>query len=101
MEEEVEPAPALRILKMSKTEWHYLLFGTIGAAINGAFPFVFAFLLGEIFGVSSFCVSVLYSTCMPRVAQSSQQAPFISMMIGSIPAADTCKKSQSTLYGKS
>ena len=37
---------------MSKTEWHYLLFGTFGAALNGSFPFVFAFLLGEIFGVS-------------------------------------------------
>lgn len=38
---------------MSKTEWHYLLFGTFGAAINGSFPFIFAFLLGEIFGVSA------------------------------------------------
>lgn len=38
---------------MSKTEWHYLLFGTFGAAINGSFPFVFAFLLGEILGVST------------------------------------------------
>jgi hypothetical protein len=53
----VKPAPALEILKMNKTEWHYLLFGTFGAAINGAFPFVFAFLLGEIFGVSGFLFS--------------------------------------------
>ncbi|XP_028400885.1 multidrug resistance protein 1-like isoform X2 [Dendronephthya gigantea] len=51
IEEEVEPAAALRIIKMSKPEWHYLLLGTFGAAINGSFPFVFAFLLGEIFGV--------------------------------------------------
>ena len=36
---------------MSKTEWHYLLVGTIGAAIKGAFPFVFALLIGEMLGV--------------------------------------------------
>ena len=48
----MEPAPLLRIIKMSKTEWHYLTLGTFGAALQGSFPFVFAFLLGEIFGVS-------------------------------------------------
>lgn len=52
-EEEVEPAAGLRIIKMSKTEWRHLLLGTIGAAINGAFPFVFAFLIGEMLGVGN------------------------------------------------
>jgi hypothetical protein len=52
LEEDVQPAAGLRILKMSKTEWYHLLFGTIGAALTGSFPFVFALLLGELFGVS-------------------------------------------------
>jgi hypothetical protein len=49
---------------MSKTEWHYLLFGTFGAAINGSFPFVFAFLLGEIFGVSSIWLKWYLIQCL-------------------------------------
>ena len=69
----MEPAAALRIIKMSKTEWHYLFVGTFGAAINGSFPFVFAFLLGEIFGVSStidnFCGN--FSCSAKQHAQSS------------------------------
>ena len=48
----MEAGPALRILKMSTSEWPHLLVGTFGAALNGAFPFVFAYLLGEILGVS-------------------------------------------------
>lgn len=38
---------------MSKTEWRYLLVGTIGAAIKGATPFVFAFLISEMLGVGN------------------------------------------------
>ncbi|CAB3983659.1 Multidrug resistance 1 [Paramuricea clavata] len=53
LEEEVQPAAGLRILKMSKTEWHQLLLGTVGAAMTGSFPFVFALLIGELFGVFS------------------------------------------------
>lgn len=52
LEEDVQPAAGFRILKMSQTEWHYLLLGSIGAALTGSFPFVFALLLGELFGVS-------------------------------------------------
>jgi hypothetical protein len=35
------------------------------------------------------------------VAQSSEQAPFISLMEGLILATDSCEKSQSTLCRKS
>jgi hypothetical protein len=44
---------------MSKTEWHQLLFGTVGAAMTGSFPFVFALLIGELFGVSIYSNSIV------------------------------------------
>ena len=59
LEEEIQPATGLRILKMSKTEWHQLLFGTVGAAMTGSFPFVFALLIGELFGVSIYSNSIV------------------------------------------
>ena len=35
------------------------------------------------------------------MAQSSEQAPFTSEIVGSILATDSCEKSQSTFYRKS
>ncbi|PFX21918.1 Multidrug resistance protein 1 [Stylophora pistillata] len=48
LEEEVEPAPVSRIMKLNAKEWPYLLSGSVAAIINGLFPFAFAMLLSEI-----------------------------------------------------
>ena len=52
LEEEVEPAPVMRIIKMNLAEWPYLLFGSVAAALNGLYPFAFALVLSEILAVS-------------------------------------------------
>lgn len=52
LEEEVEPAPFLRTLKLNKPELPYLVSGSIAATINGLFPFAFAMVLSEILSVS-------------------------------------------------
>lgn len=52
LEEEVEPASVLRIIKMNLSEWPYLSIGSIAGAINGLFPFAFALVLSEILAVS-------------------------------------------------
>ena len=52
VEEEVEPASVLRIIKMNLSEWPYLSIGSIAGAINGLFPFAFALVLSEILAVS-------------------------------------------------
>lgn len=52
LEEEVEPAPVRRIMKLNTKEWPYLLSGSVAAIINGLFPFAFALLLSEILFVS-------------------------------------------------
>lgn len=51
LEEEVEPAPFLRTLKLNKPELPYLVSGSIAATINGLFPFAFAMVLSEILSV--------------------------------------------------
>ncbi|XP_015773938.1 PREDICTED: multidrug resistance protein 1-like [Acropora digitifera] len=53
IEEEVEPAPFLRTLKLNKPELPYLVSGSIAATINGLFPFAFAMVLSEILSVFS------------------------------------------------
>ena len=53
LEEEVEPAPFFRILKLNKPEWPFMVVGSIAAAINGLFPFAFALVLSEILFVST------------------------------------------------
>lgn len=53
LEEEVEPAPFLRTLKLNKPELPYLVSGSIAATINGLFPFAFAMVLSEILSVFS------------------------------------------------
>lgn len=53
LEEDVEPAPVTRIMKLNIPEWPYVLFGTVAAALNGLFPFAFALVLSEILTVSN------------------------------------------------
>ncbi|XP_041936250.1 bile salt export pump [Alosa sapidissima] len=47
-EEVVEPAPVSRILKYNAPEWPYMLFGSIGAAINGGVNPVYSLLFSQI-----------------------------------------------------
>uniref|UniRef100_A0A8C3FL19 Bile salt export pump n=1 Tax=Chrysemys picta bellii TaxID=8478 RepID=A0A8C3FL19_CHRPI len=51
-EEEVEPAPVTRILKYNAPEWPYMLFGSVGAAMNGAVNPLYALLFSQILAVS-------------------------------------------------
>lgn len=51
-EEEIEPAPVRRILKLSAPEWPYMVVGSVGAAVNGAVTPLYAFLFSQILGVS-------------------------------------------------
>uniref|UniRef100_H2YAP6 Uncharacterized protein n=1 Tax=Ciona savignyi TaxID=51511 RepID=H2YAP6_CIOSA len=51
--DEIEPAPLKRIMKLNSTEWPYILWGTIGSAINGAIQPVFAILFSGLLGVFS------------------------------------------------
>ncbi|XP_012581464.1 PREDICTED: bile salt export pump isoform X2 [Condylura cristata] len=52
-EEEIEPAPMRRILKLNAPEWPYMLVGSVGAAINGTVTPLYAFLFSEILGTFS------------------------------------------------
>lgn len=52
-EEEEEPAPLKRIMELNKTEWPFILWGTIGSAINGAIQPIFAILFSGLLGVFS------------------------------------------------
>ncbi|XP_037379374.1 bile salt export pump isoform X2 [Talpa occidentalis] len=52
-EEEIEPAPVRRILKLNVPEWPYMLVGSVGAAINGTVTPLYAFLFSEILGTFS------------------------------------------------
>lgn len=49
-EDEEEHAPVTRILKYNAPEWPYMVFGAMGAAINGGIQPVFAILFSEILG---------------------------------------------------
>uniref|UniRef100_A0A674F6I1 Bile salt export pump n=1 Tax=Salmo trutta TaxID=8032 RepID=A0A674F6I1_SALTR len=51
VEEHVEPAPVTRILKYNAPEWPYMLFGTIGAAVNGGVNPVYSLLFSQILAV--------------------------------------------------
>lgn len=51
-EETVEPAPVARILKYNIPEWPYMLFGSLGAAVNGGVNPVYALLFSQILAVS-------------------------------------------------
>ena len=41
----------MRIIKLNKTEWPYLVSGSVAGMINGLFPFAFALVLSEILEV--------------------------------------------------
>uniref|UniRef100_A0A8C7L613 Bile salt export pump n=1 Tax=Oncorhynchus kisutch TaxID=8019 RepID=A0A8C7L613_ONCKI len=53
VEEQVEPAPVTRILKYNAPEWPYMLFGTIGAAVNGGVNPVYSLLFSQILATFS------------------------------------------------
>lgn len=50
-DELVEPAPVARILKYNSPEWPYMLFGSIGAAVNGGVNPVYSLLFSQILAV--------------------------------------------------
>ncbi|KAK2856759.1 hypothetical protein Q5P01_005494 [Channa striata] len=52
-DELVEPAPVARILKYNQPEWHYMLFGSVGAAINGGVNPVYSLLFSQILATFS------------------------------------------------
>ncbi|XP_070279529.1 bile salt export pump isoform X1 [Myotis yumanensis] len=53
LEEEIEPAPVRRILKLNAPEWPYMVVGSVGAAVNGAVTPLYAFLFSQILGTFS------------------------------------------------
>nr|XP_057907406.1 bile salt export pump-like [Doryrhamphus excisus] len=52
-EEPVEPAPVARILKYNSPEWPYMLFGSLGAAVNGGVNPVYSLLFSQILATFS------------------------------------------------
>ncbi|KAM9304344.1 ATP-dependent translocase ABCB1-like [Morus bassanus] len=52
-DEELPPAPFLKIMKLNKTEWPYFVAGTLCAIINGGLQPAFAIIFSEIIGVFS------------------------------------------------
>ncbi|XP_076880833.1 bile salt export pump [Brachyhypopomus gauderio] len=52
-DEEVEPAPLARILKYNAPEWPYMVFGSIGAAVNGGVNPVYSLLFSQILATFS------------------------------------------------
>ncbi|XP_019778906.2 bile salt export pump isoform X3 [Tursiops truncatus] len=53
VEEEIEPAPVRRILKVNAPEWPYMLVGAVGAAVNGTVTPFYAFFFSQILGIFS------------------------------------------------
>ncbi|XP_041116243.1 bile salt export pump-like [Polyodon spathula] len=52
-DENIEPAPVARILKYNAPEWPYMLFGTVGAAVNGGLNPMYSLLFSQILGTFS------------------------------------------------
>ncbi|XP_053914028.1 ATP-dependent translocase ABCB1 isoform X2 [Cuculus canorus] len=52
-DEELPPAPFLKIMKLNKPEWLYFVFGILSAVINGALQPSFAIIFSEIIGIFS------------------------------------------------
>uniref|UniRef100_A0A7N8XHH8 Bile salt export pump n=1 Tax=Mastacembelus armatus TaxID=205130 RepID=A0A7N8XHH8_9TELE len=52
-DELVEPAPVARILKYNMPEWPYMLFGSLGAAVNGGVNPVYSLLFSQILATFS------------------------------------------------
>ncbi|EPY82643.1 ATP-binding cassette, sub-family B (MDR/TAP), member 11-like protein [Camelus ferus] len=57
VEEDIEPAPVRRILKINAPEWPYMLVGSVGAAVNGTVTPFYAFLFSQILGGYAFAKS--------------------------------------------
>ena len=51
-EDKPEPAPMGRVMKLNAPEWPYMAVGSFFAALVGAFPVLFAFILSELIEVS-------------------------------------------------
>ncbi|XP_061734955.1 bile salt export pump-like [Nerophis ophidion] len=49
-DEHLETAPVARILKYNKSEWPYMLLGSLGAAVNGSVNPIYAVLFSQILG---------------------------------------------------
>uniref|UniRef100_A0A3Q3DTX5 ATP-binding cassette, sub-family B (MDR/TAP), member 11a n=1 Tax=Hippocampus comes TaxID=109280 RepID=A0A3Q3DTX5_HIPCM len=49
-DEHLEPAPISRILKYNRSEWPYMLLGSLGAALNGSVNPIYAVLFSQILG---------------------------------------------------
>ncbi|TNN61547.1 Bile salt export pump [Liparis tanakae] len=58
-EEPVEPAPVTRILKYNLPEWPYMVFGSVGAAINGGVNPVYSLLFSQVLATFSIIDPVL------------------------------------------
>ncbi|XP_068260557.1 ATP-dependent translocase ABCB1-like [Nyctibius grandis] len=58
-DEELPSAPFLKIMKLNKTEWPYIVAGTLCAVINGALQPAFAIIFSEIIGIFSESDAVL------------------------------------------
>uniref|UniRef100_A0AAY4E0D0 Bile salt export pump n=1 Tax=Denticeps clupeoides TaxID=299321 RepID=A0AAY4E0D0_9TELE len=52
-DETVEPAPVMRIMKFNAPEWPYMLFGSIGASVNGGVNPVYSLLFSQILATFS------------------------------------------------
>ena len=50
-EEDIQPAPFTKVLKLNFPEWPYLIGGSIGGIIYGLLPLAFAVVLSEILTV--------------------------------------------------
>nr|XP_015092178.1 LOW QUALITY PROTEIN: bile salt export pump [Vicugna pacos] len=73
VEEDIEPAPVRRILKINAPEWPYMLVGSVGAAVNGTVTPFYAFLFSQILGTFSIPDkeeqrSQIYGVCLLFVA---------------------------------
>ena len=55
VEDDIEPASFIRIVKNCAPEWYFLTVGVIAAAVVGAFPIVFSTLLSGLISVSMIC----------------------------------------------
>jgi len=51
VEEDVKPVSFTRILKYNASEWPYMVFGSLSAAVNGAVNPLYALLFSQILGV--------------------------------------------------
>uniref|UniRef100_A0A4W5MN21 Bile salt export pump n=1 Tax=Hucho hucho TaxID=62062 RepID=A0A4W5MN21_9TELE len=80
VEEHVEPAPVTRILKYNAPEWPYMLFGTIGAAVNGGVNPVYSLLFSQILAVSLFQSGYAFSKSGELLTRRLRRMGFHAML---------------------